>query len=75
MCIGALKPKTPKPPAPPPPVERADAETQGDALRRRLAARRGQAASIRTSPLGASDYGRNAQVASLSSGTGTVTGA
>ncbi len=72
MCFS--KPKMPKPPAPPPPVERKNAEDQGDALRRRLAARKGLAASIKTSPTGAADYGRNSQVASLSSGSGTVTG-
>jgi hypothetical protein len=32
------------------------------------------AASIKTSPTGAADYGRNSQVASLSGGSGTVTG-
>jgi hypothetical protein len=71
MCF---KPKIPKPPAPPPPVERKNAEDAGDALRRRLAARKGYAASIKTGPQGAADFGRNSQVTSLSSGTGTVTG-
>lgn len=55
-------------------MERKNAEDAGDALRRRLAARKGFNASIKTGPQGAADFGRGAQVSSLSSGTGTVTG-
>ncbi len=55
-------------------MERKNAEDAGDALRRRLAARKGYAASIKTSPQGAADFGANSQVATLSSGTNTVTG-
>lgn len=76
MCFNKLL-KSPKIPAPPPaplPVERVDAENNADEVRRRLNARRGLLRSIKTSPLGAADFGKNSQVASLSSGSGTVTG-
>lgn len=62
------------PPAPLPTVDRVDAENNADEVRRRLNARKGLLRSIKTSPLGAADFGKNSQVASLSSGSGTVTG-
>jgi hypothetical protein len=64
-------PKVPKPPIPP---SRNTADDAGEDLRKRLAGRKGYADAIRTSARGATDFGKNTQVTSLSSGTATTMG-
>lgn len=63
MCFSA-----PKPPPPPPAPSRSDASNQAELLRQRLAARRGFSDSIKTSALGASNYGQNTQSTTLGVG-------
>ena len=70
MCM----PKAPKVPKPPIPPSRVAADDAGEDLRKRLAARKGYADAIKTSAKGATDFGKNTQVASLSSGTATTLG-
>lgn len=47
------------------------ADLEAENMRRKLAMRQSAQASIKTSELGAPDYGKNAQVAGLSGGGGT----
>jgi hypothetical protein len=54
-------PKVPKPPKPPTPPSPQAADAAAEDVRRRLQARRGYAASIKTSGRGAFDYGQNSQ--------------
>ena len=70
MCI----PKVPKPPLPPLPPSRNAADDAADALRRRLAVRKGYAASVKSGPSGALDFGKNSQIPGLSAGGASVTG-
>ena len=66
--------KAPPVPKPPPVPTRQTAEDAADQLRQRIAARRGYDATIRTSGLGASDFGKNAQVPGLSGGASSSLG-
>jgi hypothetical protein len=68
MCA----PKVPKPPKPPPVPTPQDAELNAEDTRKRLAARRGFNDAIKTSPLGASDFGKNSQTPGLSAGKTTL---
>lgn len=70
MCL----PRVPKPPMPPPLPNRSVADDAADALRRRLQARKGYAASIKSGQSGAADFGKNSQIPSLSAGGSSVTG-
>lgn len=72
MCFA---PKVPKPPAPPPAPTRQSAELEAEDTRRRLLARMGYQATIKTSAAGARDYGRNSQYTGLSAGSRQTLGA
>lgn len=61
-------PKIPKPVPPPSPPSKQAADMDAENLRRMLAMRQGSAATIKTSQLGAPDYGKNSQVPGLSGG-------
>ena len=64
MCI-PKPPKVPKPIPPPSPPSKEAADLEAENTRRLLAQRQSAAASIKTSQLGASDYGQNAQTPGL----------
>lgn len=65
MCFKAPKVKDPPRPVA---IDQSKVESEGDLLGRRLSVRRGYAASIATSPSGASNFGQAAQVPGLAPG-------
>jgi hypothetical protein len=71
MCFGS---KVPSPPPPPAAPKVSTADELSEELRRRLAARKGYASTIKTSALGVRDFGKNASAPSLSAGSRTTLG-
>lgn len=65
MCL-PKPPKVPKPVPPPSPPSKQAADLDAENTRRMLAQRQSQAASVKTSQLGAPDYGKNTQTPGLS---------
>ena len=65
MCI-PKPPKVPKPPPPPAPPSKLAADLEAENTRRMLAMRQSAAASIKTSQMGAPDFGKNSQTPGLS---------
>ena len=65
MCI-PKPPKVPQPIPPPSPPSKMAADLEAENTRRLLAQRQSAAASVKTSQLGASDYGTNTQTPGLS---------
>ena len=55
---------------PPVPPNQATAAQEAEKMRQRLAARRGYADSVKTSPTGAVNYGQNGATTGLSIGVG-----
>lgn len=73
MCF-MKTPKVPKPPPPPSPPSKMAADLEAENVRRKMAMRQSSAASVKTSEMGAPDYGKNAQAPGLTGGTSATLG-
>lgn len=73
MCFKQNTPKIPQPPPPPSPPSKMAADLEAENLRRKLAMRNSASASIKTTDLGAPDYGKNNQPPGLSGGSTSST--
>ena len=74
MCFPKA-PKVPKPVPPPSPPSKQAADLEAENTRRMLAMRQSAAASVKTTQLGAPDYGKNSQTAGLSGAPSAPTSA